>query len=111
MDLEIGVGEISSFELKDELESPNPPVLVDVREESELSISRIDPHVHIPLGSLPLRLKDLDFEANIVVMCRSGNRSLTAANYLVRRGFKRVRNLSDGINGWATHVDPRMQKY
>ncbi len=86
-------------------------ILLDVREDYELKTSRLDPCVHIPLDDLPDNIDKLDKEKSYVVICRTGNRSNTAAKFLRAQGFKDVRNLVGGINDWVEKIDPTMKKY
>ncbi len=103
--------EVTPSELNAELNSPKPPLLLDVREADELEISALPNIVHIPMNELPQRLDELDREADIVVICRTGNRSGKVTAFLLGQGFARVRNLTAGMNGWATEVDPSVAQY
>lgn len=105
------IPEISATALKLELDSDSPPVLVDVREAEELEISRFPMAVHIPMMELAARLGEFDREADLVIVCRSGARSGRVTAYMLQAGFKRVRNLAGGINGWAQDVDRTMPLY
>lgn len=98
-------------DLKRELESNDPPKLLDVREDEELAICKLNNTYHIPLGELLDRVSELNPEDNLVVYCRSGARSASATAYLLKRGFKRVRNLETGINGWSRTVDSTVALY
>jgi sulfur-carrier protein adenylyltransferase/sulfurtransferase len=109
--MRLNVPQVTPLQLRDELMGDNPPVLVDVREEEELEISHLPYAYHIPLGDLPDRYDEMDPEEDLVIYCRSGSRSATATAYLLAQGYKRVRNLSTGVNGWADDVDPAMRKY
>lgn len=104
------VGRISASELKARLEGPERPAVLDVRESWELEIARLPDVVHIPMGELAARLGELDTERELVVMCRSGGRSLAAAQFLSGRGFK-VSNLEGGILAWSREVDPSVAQY
>ncbi len=86
-------------------------LLVDVREDWELQIARLPEAVHVPLAALPERLTELDRGRDIVVMCRSGGRSLTAARFLESRGYPSVANLTGGILAWQRDVDPTLATY
>ena len=91
---------------------PTPVVLIDVREEWELGIASVPVKiVHIPLGQLAARVHELDAAIETVVLCRSGGRSLQAANFLVTRGFTKVHNLAGGILAWSRDVDPTIPGY
>lgn len=87
------------------------PVLLDVREDWELAIARLDDAVHIPMGEVPARLGELDPTREIVVMCRSGGRSATVARYLEQQGFGHVWNLAGGILAWSEQLDPSLAQY
>ncbi len=87
------------------------PVLLDCREPEELTISRIEGAVHIPMRDVPLRLGELDPEREIIVFCRSGKRSLSVCSLLLAQGFGRVLNLRGGINAWTDTVDPTQPRY
>jgi sulfur-carrier protein adenylyltransferase/sulfurtransferase len=84
---------------------------VDVREPHEFDISRIPNSILIPLGQIPTRMNELDKDTEIVVHCKMGGRSAKAADQMRKAGFKRVINLTGGINRWAEKVDPSMPKY
>lgn len=105
------IPEITPAELARELKGENPPRLLDVREGYELEISRLVDVTHIPLGELPQRLDELDKDANWVVVCRSGARSGRVTAFLLGQGFRSVRNLSRGMNGWSSDVDPSQPQY
>lgn len=102
---------ISPAELYQELQGDRKPKLLDVREALELRISSLDIDYNIPLRELRERFQELDLEDDIVVVCRTGARSGSATNFLLGRGFKKVRNLVGGMNAWADTVDPSVQKY
>ncbi len=97
--------------LKDELaETSTRPVLLDVREASELigELGRLDKIIHIPIAELAHRLAELDAfrSQNIVTVCRSGGRAHTAAQILMQAGFDRVRVLNGGMVEWNKHGFP-----
>ncbi len=84
--------------LKDEGKKIN---LLDVREEFEYDEYNLDGKL-IPLGDLPHRLNEIEDwkEQEIIVHCKSGGRSATAKNFLISKGFKNVRNLLQGAEGY-----------
>lgn len=108
-------GEVSPEELRDIMSRPGPRDfrLVDVREEDEFQICRLDWAELIPLSQLteqaPRRLVDKD--RPIVVYCHHGMRSQTACERLRRLGYEHVFNLTGGINAWAERVEPTMRRY
>ena len=85
--------------------------LIDVREPYELRIASIPDARLIPLGTLIEELPTLDSAREIVVMCRSGQRSAKAVKQLQAAGFRKVWNLAGGILRWSDDVDPTVQKY
>ena len=105
------IKEMSPAEFVARRDQGETPVLLDVREDWELGIARIDGAVHIPMGEIPARLGELAPERELVVLCRSGGRSAQVARYLERQGFSSVWNLAGGILAWAQQVDPTLTPY
>jgi rhodanese-related sulfurtransferase len=104
------VTEIAPSVLQARLAASDPPLVLDVREAWERDIARLSGTVDIPMNEVPGRLADLPKEREIVVMCRSGGRSLKVAQYLDRLGY-RVANLTGGILAWSQDVDPKLPRY
>ena len=73
--------------------------LLDVREPFEFDVARVDGAALIPLGALPTRAGELPADQPIHVICRSGNRSDTAARALVNAGFDAY-NVEGGMLAW-----------
>jgi len=87
------------------------PVLLDVREGWEFQTAHIADSKLIPMGQISSRTGDLDPEAETVVICHHGGRSMQVASFLERNGFAKVYNLTGGVDAWARTVDPSMPKY
>lgn len=85
--------------------------LLDVREPHELEIASLPGTLNIPMAELPARLDDLERASTIVVICRSGARSMRVAEFLSANGFGSVYNLKGGINAWSVEVDPTIPRY
>ena len=66
--------------------------LVDVREPGEFAGGTAKGAVNIPLGNVATELNRFKGKENIVVFCRSGNRSAQAKAILEQNGFKKVIN-------------------
>jgi len=105
------VHELSVETLKSRLDAGETPLVIDVREAHELEISRVDFARHIPMGEVPARLGELDPDTPVIVMCRSGGRSLQIARFLESRGFRSVSNLTGGILVWGERIDPSLRPY
>lgn len=88
-------------------------VLIDVREAHELANGALKDIKHIPMNHIPARIGELESvkDSPIVLICRSGQRSMQVGQYLEQSGFTDVINLQGGMNGWATDVDPSMRVY
>ena len=87
------------------------PVLLDVRNQEEFAICRIEGARLIPAHELPARIGELNPDDDIVVYCHVGVRSARAASFLRERGYRRVRNLAGGIDAWARQIDPALPRY
>ncbi len=109
-----GTGEpftITPEELKAKMDRGEAVVLVDVREEGEWAVNRIEGATLIPLMTLPQRARDLDPKTEVVAYCKMGSRSEQAVLYLRRLGFARAKNLEGGMDAWIQRVDPSLRTY
>lgn len=68
------------------------PFLVDVREPSEYKQGHPKGSINIPLNRLDASLSQFKGKDNIVLFCRSGNRSGIAKSILESKGFSNVYN-------------------
>jgi len=105
------ISDISPRELATRIERGDDMQLVDVREEWEWQIARIPGARLIPLGLLEEEASTLDPKREVVLMCKSGVRSLHAAEELADAGFSKLTNLSGGILRWSQDVDPTVLRY
>ena len=105
------VREISVLELKAMRDRGEQPLVLDVREEWELQLARIPDVVHVPMNQVPARLAELPREAETIVMCHAGGRSLRVAHFLADQGFKNFANLTGGIYAWSEEVDATVPQY
>ncbi len=72
-------------------------LLVDVREEDEFNSFHLDQAVNIPLSRIEERTHELEVSREIVLYCKTGQRSLSGAEILRHKGFNKVFSLSSGI--------------
>ena len=100
-------------ELAEKLRSPAPPCLLDVRELQEHALVALPHSTLIPLGQLLQRAGEIAAwkNADVVVYCHHGIRSLHAIGLLRQLGFTSLHNLSGGIDQWSVEVDARLPRY
>ncbi len=98
-------------QLRDMLQSPEPPVVIDVREQREMDICRIPTAQLIPLGDLPNRLAEVPKDRKVVLHCHHGGRSGRATAFLLQQGYTDVVNLAGGIHAWSERIDPTVKTY
>jgi adenylyltransferase/sulfurtransferase len=103
--------EISPQELKARLDRGDRPVLLDVRQDWETKLCRLDDAVHIPIEEIEFRAEELNPDDEIVVYCHQGVRSAAVAAYLRESGFAKVTNLAGGLDHWARTIDRAMRRY
>lgn len=90
--------------------------LIDVREQGEFETARIAGFELKPLSRLvewgAFAASDMDPQAQTVVLCHHGMRSMQVSNFLVQQaGFERVFNVSGGIDAYSRLVDPKVPRY
>lgn len=100
---------ISPEEVYDIIINEKDYYILDVRTEEEYNESHIEGAVLIPVQELESMLDILPQDIPIVVYCRSGNRSRTAAEILVNNGFDMVYDMG-GINDWTTKGYPIIEE-
>ena len=107
----MAIREISVQELKARRDRGEQPVVLDVRENWELQLARIPGVVHVPMNQVPARLSEFARDAETIVMCHAGGRSMRVAQFLASQGFSNVANLSGGIAAWSALVDATVPQY
>ena len=75
-------------------------VVIDVREPAEYEAGHVPGARHIPQCQLADRLAEVPRDREVVVVCRSGMRSLRCAQFLKQVGYERVLNLKGGTLAW-----------
>lgn len=105
------VTEIMPWDLDKRIREGDKPLLLDVREPAEFALLRIPGSINAPRGVLEQscewdydetvpELAGGDHAREIVVICRSGKRSVLAADMMQRLGFTNVISLRLGVRGW-----------
>lgn len=98
------------WDVEEKLNQNHPPLLLDIRESYEFFAMHIKGSMNVPRGILesacdynysetePSLVNDRKQE--IIVICRSGNRSVLAASTMQQMGFSNVSSLKTGLKGW-----------
>jgi rhodanese-related sulfurtransferase len=74
--------------------------LLDVRTQEEWDVAHVPGAVLIPLDELENRVDEVPDDVQVIVMCRSGNRSQSGRDILISAGFENVSSMNGGINDW-----------
>jgi rhodanese-related sulfurtransferase len=75
--------------------------LLDVRTQEEWDEFHAPQATLIPLDQLPARINEVPADRDVVVICRSGNRSQVGRDTLLDAGFTTVTSSAGGMNAWA----------
>ena len=114
------VTEIFPWDLEERL-SDNPSLLLlDIREPYEYAAMHIKNSINVPRGVLETAC-EYDYEETVaslveardkevVVACRSGNRSIFACEVMQKMGYKNVVSLKTGLRGWSDYEQPLYDK-
>ncbi|XVE50725.1 hypothetical protein DITRI_Ditri01bG0186500 [Diplodiscus trichospermus] len=115
---------ITSKEYKERIVKGEACILVDVRPEHHYRIVSIPKSLNIPLASLEARLSEISsalkeeqeqegtgLGPNLYVICRRGNDSQRAVQYLHNKGFNLAKDIVGGLESWAHDVDPNFPMY
>ena len=97
-------------------DSAEQPLILDIREADEFSAMHIEGSLHVPRGILESAC-EYDYEEtvrelvdarnrDIIVVCRSGNRSALAAFTMQLMGYRQVSSLKTGLRGWNDYELP-----
>lgn len=82
------------------------PLIVDVREPHEYKAGHIDGARLAPLGNVADELESVEKDREIVLVCRTGNRSGKAQRILADRGYTNLRNMEGGMVAWEKRRYP-----
>jgi rhodanese-related sulfurtransferase len=87
-------------EIKERLNRGEQLTIIDVREDEEVAAGIIPSAKHIPLGQLPERHGEIPGSSEVILVCRSGNRSSRALDYLESIGYTGLKNMTGGMMKW-----------
>jgi rhodanese-related sulfurtransferase len=99
-----GLENLSAEQVRERLKNTREYVFIDVREPQEYKQGHIQGFKNIPLSQLAQRLTEIDRNKAVILTCRSGIRSTTAAKILRKNGYTRIAHLKNGILGWHDHL-------
>jgi len=91
---------IEPEELARRLDAGETLCIIDVREDEEVAAGIIPGARHIPMGTIPERIGDIPREGEVILVCRSGNRSGRVYEYLTAQGFANLVNMTGGMMAW-----------
>ncbi|HWI51536.1 MAG TPA: rhodanese-like domain-containing protein [Symbiobacteriaceae bacterium] len=94
----------TAAELQARLARGERPAIIDVRTPEEYAFGHIPGARLMPLDRLPQMARSLHPDEEIVLVCRSGNRSMQAYRFLERLGYRQLRNLDGGMLDWTGPV-------
>lgn len=112
--------EIFPWDLEERyIENPNL-LLLDIREPYEFDAMHIKNSLNVPRGVLETAC-EYDYEETVsrlvesrdnevIVACRSGNRSIFACEVMQKLGYKNVVSLKTGLRGWSDYEQPLFDK-
>ena len=98
--------DITVTELKAKLNAKEDFIFIDVREPYEYEEFNLNAHL-IPLGNIMEAIETYGDrkEEEIVIHCRSGQRSGMAQQFMQQAGFTNVRNLTGGVLEWKRQFE------
>lgn len=102
-------GDVTVSEASKLIDETTGLVILDVRTQSEYDDGHIEGAILIPVDELPDRLDELDNGDELLVYCRTGNRSSTAVEILEDAGFDKIYHMNQGISTWVSEGYPVVQ--
>ncbi len=103
--------EMSVVELKASMDRGEKPFVLDVREPYEREIANIPDTILIPMNEVPNRLNEIPRDREVILQCRSGQRSMDILEYLRTQGYTELKNLKGGVLAWSDEIDPEVAQY
>ncbi len=104
------IKEITPIEVKKMLDQKIKFQLIDVREPQEFELSNLE-GLNIPLNTIEKNISTINRDIPVILLCKSGTRSLLAIEKLQQHGFTNLSNLKGGLTQWMMDVDSKLIKY
>lgn len=115
---QIGSADTAGTEVRDisarefvRMQAERAVILIDVRTSQERQVCVMPDAIHIPLADFSERLHEIPRGQTVVIHCKSGQRSRTACDLLLRAGYQDVVNLAGGILAWIDETGAPLAKY
>ncbi len=109
-----GTMEYSVHDLKNKIENQDDMIVLDVRTPLEYNgeLGHVENSILIPVQELELRVRELDRyrDREVVVICKTQNRSRVAASILQNAGFERVAYVRGGMVDWNVQFNNSQYK-
>ena len=102
-------GDVSIDTAIDLMEDKPDLVILDVRTTVEYNEGHIENAVNIPVEELETRITELNKDDEILVYCRTGNRSSSAVEIMDEAGFTKLYHMHEGISIWIDQGHPVVQ--
>lgn len=104
---------VTPLQVKEKLDRHEPFILVDVRENEELELAKLEGALHIPMGEMHTRYKEISDNPNaeVIVFCHHGHRSEQVMTQLWGLSFQNAKTMEGGIHAWSEQVDKNIPLY
>ncbi|NIP74103.1 MAG: rhodanese-like domain-containing protein [Gammaproteobacteria bacterium] len=110
------ISEAFPWDLQEQMSAGDDILLVDIREPYEFQAMHIERSINVPRGILESAC-DWGYEETVpalaaarerevLLICRSGNRSALAAHTLKQMGYRQAVSLKTGLKGWNDYEQP-----
>ncbi len=114
------IKELFPWDLEEKLENKEDVMIVDIREPYEYDVMHIRNSINVPRGVLESAC-DWGYQEtvpelaaardrDVVVVCKSGNRSVLAAHVMQLMGYQKVFSLKTGVRGWNDYEQPMIDR-
>jgi rhodanese-related sulfurtransferase len=98
----MAIQEITIEQYREEFENSDIDyLLLDVREVDEFMQARLPNTINIPMSEFQFRIDEVPEDKPIILVCRTGQRSMTVAQFLHANGYEELYNLDEGTLGWV----------